>query len=234
MKLPSAEIRYPSAVYLGTVLACLLTLIGCGLTPIPPIPTVNLTSVDFSPDDGTYNVNWPGPPRRPWTNADREFYQVTATLSARPPGFVGLHFWVKEDRSLASDPILGDLLLLFDENHTTAESGFWLVCTQLGRLRGNIAREDDGHAWIYLELEGPSVQDFGTWILRYTAVRKKHLVVCSDAGTAPPGVHCPAGSRRCGNLCVPADRPCPCPPGSGTTRKCGDDDKCYSPDQSCE
>src|SRR3990170_1353399 len=93
--------------YLKTLLILICTALSTAAC-IPPSgkKIVKVNFIDFAPEDGDYNLNWPGPPRRAWTEADKEFYSVTMELDTPAPESFSLGMYVKEDISFWSDPEL--------------------------------------------------------------------------------------------------------------------------------
>lgn len=139
---------------------------------------VVVSSVDFKPVDGRYDLNWPGPPRRAWTESDKEYYDATVKLEGNAPGKFALTFAIKADRTAWPDPELGAVTVTVPAGSSTGTARFWLVCTKKGKVKGSTGKDNDSHADVYLEK--PSVaQTFGQAISwEYTADRKKHVVRC--------------------------------------------------------
>lgn len=141
---------------------------------------VKLNSVDFAPDDGkSYDLKWPGSPRRPWSEADRKFFVVTATLSAPAPEAFSFAFVTKENKTWDVDPVLGSVVVTFAKGDTAAQGKFWLACTRKGTIQGELGRDFDGYGNIYL-YPGALVtdQNLDTWQLEVTARRVQHAVQC--------------------------------------------------------
>jgi len=140
---------------------------------------IKVTSVNFAADDDTFNLNWPGPPRRPWVEADKEYYTVTINLSAPAPEAFKFAYYVKENRRWWFDPSLGYLSASVALGASTAQGKFWLVCTKKGKVKGNLGKGDDSHAVVYLEDSGLSYErELDNWYYRYEAIRKEHTVRC--------------------------------------------------------
>ena len=146
---------------------------------VPTTTHFDVVSVDFTPEDGNYDVNWPGPPRRPWTEADKDFYQVRATISDPAPEDFKLGFWIKEDRSWWPDPTLGSILVSFTNGSIQGNGRFWLVCTKKGKVKGSEGKGDDQHANVYLESFDIAAEvDSNTWTWDYDAPRITYTVNC--------------------------------------------------------
>jgi hypothetical protein len=158
----------PLARYLVLFLPALLIFAeGCNHEDKKIVTSVNF--VDFAPDDGDYDINWPGPPRRPWTEKDKEYYTATIELSVPAPESFSLPFYVKESR-FWSDTELGWFMANFAAGSTRSQPKFWLVATKAGRIRGNIVKGDDRHAEVYLKPFGfASDVDLDTWTWNFTA-----------------------------------------------------------------
>jgi hypothetical protein len=140
---------------------------------------IKVTSVDFAADDGNFNLNWPGPPRRPWVEADKEYYTVTVNLSDRAPEAFTFGYYVKENRRWWFDPSLGYLTISFAQGASTAQGKFWLVCTKKGKIKGSLGKGDDCHGIVYLEDSGLAYErDLDNWYYLYEASRKEHTVRC--------------------------------------------------------
>ncbi len=160
------------------MLTMLLTSTGCFHTG-PDVRTwISVTSVDFAPEDGDYDLNWPGPPRRAWTEKDKEYYQATIKLDQPAPEDFDLFFYVKENKWW-SDPVLSLFPFHFFQGATTAQQRFWLVCTRKGRVKGSFGKGDDSHATVYLESSGlASNVDLDTWGWHMNAKRREHDCRC--------------------------------------------------------
>ncbi|HMW18492.1 MAG TPA: hypothetical protein PKN13_11975 [Accumulibacter sp.] len=141
---------------------------------------VKLNSVDFVPEDGkSYDLRWPGPPRRPWTDADKRTFLVTATLSAPAPEDFSFAFSIKENKTWDVDPVLGSVILHFGRGSTSTQARFWLVCGRKGRIQGELGRDFDGYGNVYL-YPGALVSDqsLDNWQFEVTARRIQHAVQC--------------------------------------------------------
>lgn len=150
---------------------------GCRHTR-PTQSLVKVNFIDFAPQDGDYDLNWPGPPRRPWTNADKEYYKATIELDVPAPETFNLHFYVKESK-FGSDPKLGYFTATFNRDAKRSQPTFWLVCTKAGKVKGNVGKGDDRHANVYLESNGlASDVDLDTWTWEITASRWEHDINC--------------------------------------------------------
>jgi hypothetical protein len=156
-------------VYAATLCICLAlsTLHGCGRNPC--YAWVEIVDLDFTPKVGDWNLNWPGPPRRALKWSDTKQYDPTLKVNKKV--FSVLTVEVREDRSFASDPKLGEMkVYLNDQSYeatdfrTDNKSGeaktpdgapdssqdFWLGCTSKGEVRGSHGKGDDRHARVYL------------------------------------------------------------------------------------
>ncbi len=163
---------------------CLTSYAGCGLANETPdgqdVMVVKLISADFAPADGkSYDLKWPGPPRRPWSEADRKFFVVTATLSAPAPEEFSFAFVTKENKTWDVDPVLGSVVVAFAKGDTVAQGKFWLTCNRKGRIQGALGRDFDGYGNIYL-YPGALVtdQNLDTWQFEVAARRMQHAVQC--------------------------------------------------------
>lgn len=141
---------------------------------------VRLTSVDFAPEDGkSYELKWPGPPRRPWTDADKKTFVVTGSLSAPAPEDFSLAFLIKENKTWDIDPVLSAVVLNFKRGDTTTQNRFWLTCNKKGRIQGDLGRDFDGYGNLYL-YSGSQLTDavLDNWALEVVARRTQHAVQC--------------------------------------------------------
>ncbi len=139
---------------------------------------IKVRFIDFAPEDGDYNLNWPGPPRRAYTDADKEYYKATIELDRKAPETFDLHFYVKQDISWWPDKKLGDFTATFKAGEVKSEPRFWLVCTKGGNVKGNL--DKDGNApVVYLQDSGYAfdIQN-GDWTYEVTATRYEHKVIC--------------------------------------------------------
>lgn len=139
-----------------------------------------MNDIDFAPEDGSYNVNWPGPPRREWQDDDREFYSVSVHLSEPAPEHFNIHFVVKENRNYWPDPTLGVVVIDVREGETEPHGRFWLVCTKQGKVKGSSGKGDDGHAVVFLGYPNPVYYNVNKegWTLGYPPGRHEHTVRC--------------------------------------------------------
>jgi hypothetical protein len=133
-----------------------------------------IKALDFGPVSGSsYDLDWPGPPRRPPRYTDVKHYRPVIELEAPATEPIYQGFWVKEARRFWPDPTLGSFNSRFDVGSTTPAEiatvnygvggdppsgapqrtvgSFWLTATQRGKIRGNEGKGDDGHARVYLE-----------------------------------------------------------------------------------
>ncbi len=132
---------------------------------------VHIDKMEFSPKVSGYDLNWPGPPRRPWTYQDRKDYAPTITLEEPAPFAFTIKIKVKESHWWF-DPTLGEFEASFQPDRVgatsfktfnpeypeihqvprvTADPFFWLVCTERGRVKGNTGKGDDRHAEVYIQ-----------------------------------------------------------------------------------
>jgi hypothetical protein len=130
------------------VIAAILVLAGASVHSCPdqePGPSTRVTIVaeDFVPNDGSYSINWPGPPRRPWTDADKEYYTVTVTLQKPAPCDFQLVYGVRWDRANWFDKDIGAVLVSFTRGVAQGTGQFWLVCTQKGKVKGSMDKDDN-------------------------------------------------------------------------------------------
>jgi hypothetical protein len=125
--------------------------------------TLKLKRFDFRPQDGSYHMNWPGPPRHNLTFADTERYDLDIELVNPAPIAFRTYVFVQNDISWWRDDIVGTVTLEFDRNATRPRliryqnstglpvpSGapadgyvtdwFWLGCSRSGEVRGNGGR----------------------------------------------------------------------------------------------
>jgi hypothetical protein len=148
-------------------------------------------TLDFSPDDGNWNVNWPGPPRRPWTAADVEYFTPTIELAYTVDFDLVLQVDVVEDRNWGGNIQLGRFYAEFEAgnvlpsviraNNDSVEQSrglpprtfgkFWLVVTKAGKLRGNSEKEDNGHANVFLHIPDEEISWDEANCTSYTTAR---------------------------------------------------------------
>jgi hypothetical protein len=167
----------------------LFSMYGCFHTTKPSKQVISVINYQFSPDDRKYNLNWPGPPRRPWTEQDKEYYTVTVDISPAAPEDFNFLLYIKENK-FWTDPELGYVLVPFSANATRAQAKFWLVCTMLGKVKGNTGKGDDRHAKVYLEFNMfASEVNLGTWTWQVDEDRPEHVIWC-DGPTIPPPPSC--------------------------------------------
>jgi len=122
-------------------------------------------TMDFTPTDGGgYDFNWPGPPRREWLYSDRKEYTPTFSFRYGEPPIGALDILIKEDKT-GSDPVLARGMYhtgqfwIFNRQLSVSRGApirtdgvFWLVCTKLGRIKGDYGKGDDRHAKVYMEV----------------------------------------------------------------------------------
>src|SRR6266850_3349255 len=162
-----------------SAIAATLFLTGGGRSgfdnPCQPGETncVVLAAKDFSPQDGSWNINWPGPPRRELTFSDLEHFTVNLQLDRNAPQTFSRDFLIREDRWYGWDT-LGQFTATFAAGSRTPSisypsqccgatgspsgtpnplvgSTFWVGCTKRGRVKANGRYGDDGNATIRLE-----------------------------------------------------------------------------------
>lgn len=134
---------------------------------------VVLTQIAFSPVDGSWNINWDGPPRHNLTFATAERYRVLLQIDRDAPTTFSRDFLIQEDRWYGSST-LGRFTATFNSGSRTpvisysarccgatatpsgtpanlSDGTFWMGCTKAGRIKANGPHGDDGHATIRLE-----------------------------------------------------------------------------------
>ena len=130
------------------IFSILLILMPTGLKAQEPY--VRITFVDFQPEHGNFDVNWPGPPRRAWTEADKKYYKARIELLEPAPCTITFFFWIKGDRTLWFDYNLGFFSATFPMGERIATPRFWLVCTKAGKVKGCDGKNGNC-ARVYLE-----------------------------------------------------------------------------------
>ena len=140
-----------------------------------------LQSADFTPQDGDYNVDWPGPPRRKWRESDKEYYNITATLSRPALEDFSMGFYIKEEIEGWFDKEIGYAFVNFNDVSAEGTGTFWLVGTKERKIKGN-SNKNGKVATLYLEpFEIVSGVDIHGWSLSTrTFASKKHKVICKD------------------------------------------------------
>jgi hypothetical protein len=127
--------------------------------------------------DGPSTIVWT---KKEWDEQHAAYYTPILQISQPLPAAVELIVSVKEDRSVAVDPEFAKFYVLFPAggttgvvrttNDTLAQSRgfpavtngrFWLVATKEGRIKGNIDKDNDCQAKIYLQ-----VSSWRTWAYR--------------------------------------------------------------------
>ena len=156
---------------LAALTLCAGMTLGNGAGGGQATATVTLTSYDFRPQSGSYNAEWPGPPRHRLRYDEVKHYVPTFSVRTPPSRQITVNFWIREERTLW-DATLGMLTAEFNPSGTVtirypSRSGagqapenapaqttgtFWLGCTERGRVRGNEGHGDDAHARVYLEM----------------------------------------------------------------------------------
>lgn len=120
--------------------------------------------IDFAPrDGGSFDIEQPNP-RRQWTYADRREYVPNFTFENGTPPMRGTIVHIKEDKR-GRDPILAigvfngtsfriiNSILSRDRGAPFSTDGaFWLVCTQRGKVKGDVGKGDNRHAKVYMRL----------------------------------------------------------------------------------
>jgi hypothetical protein len=130
--------------FFGFVILLLLSNIG-----IYADVEVTITSLSFSPQDGSYNLHWPKP-RRPWRNSDKEYYNIYVRLRNPAPCNITLYFYIKQNRRFWPDKILGTTSVTIQSGSSRGTGQFWLVCTKKGKVKGN-ENKNGNKASVYLE-----------------------------------------------------------------------------------
>jgi hypothetical protein len=156
-----------------------------------------VSSYDFRPQNGSWLMNWPGPPRRDLTYADVKHFIPTFSVT-RLAARVTVGFWIMEERTFW-DATLGSMYVDFIPATATSPSQvvvrypstngvtrvptgapavtygtFWLGCTQDGIVRGNEGKGDDRAARVYLQAFG--IASGGTF--SSPSVSPSHDVYC--------------------------------------------------------
>ena len=137
-----------------------------GVSPVvPTIPTRTVVRLNFSPLHGmTYDLDWPGPPRRPIRWQDTKLYYVEVELDRPAPVDMPFSFYVREDVSGWFDTELGFVSITIRKGRVTPMSqdivgvaagggaiapigtpnpvrgGFYLGCTKKGKVKGNYGK----------------------------------------------------------------------------------------------
>lgn len=126
------------------------------------VPNIDVSRFGFRPKDGAqFNINWPGPPRRPIRWSDVKMYLPVLKLREPSPSNTEYHLRVMQDRKWWFDRELGYIKVVIRYGRTepldedifgpsgngTAPSGaptwyrggFYLGCTKRGNVKGNVA-----------------------------------------------------------------------------------------------
>lgn len=143
------KLMFTGIIILGMLILIIPHIVTGGGGGGPVEELVRITFTDFAPVDGDYDMNWPGPPRRPWTESDKEYYKATIELLGPAPCTISIGFYIKSDR-FGPDPTLGYFMATFPMGENVATPQFWLVCTKKGKVKGS----DGKHAKcsnVYLE-----------------------------------------------------------------------------------
>jgi len=170
---PKYRILFTSSVILGAI-AVTLFLMGFGTyrTEVPCEATycLEITTINFSPQDGSWNLNWHG---GNLTYANAEHYVVNIQLKDPAPITFSREFLIREDK-FWGDATLGVLTATFSTGSQTAAISYlrqccgatkyptgapstlsdgtiWMGCTKKGYVKANGQKGDDSHAKIYLE-----------------------------------------------------------------------------------
>ncbi len=145
--------------------------------------TVSFEAFEFTPiGSGSYEINWPGPPRHDMNWADARFYAPKVRLKSAAPYDVAVCFWVKDDVFLWPDTELGSFCVNIPKGASSPAKSedvvaltsdpegelrlptdapdrhfgsFWLGCTKAGKLRGNDGKHNQTGD-VYLEAFGTS------------------------------------------------------------------------------
>ena len=78
-----------------------------------PTPTLRITSYDFRPQTGSFNAEWPGPPRHRLRYDEVKHYVPSFSVQSSPSARVTLNFWIMEERTFW-DAKLGRLIVEFN------------------------------------------------------------------------------------------------------------------------
>lgn len=134
---------------------------------------VNITLLDYRPQSGNYDINWPGPPRRLLTYSDVKHFVLDLSIDRPAPSAFSITFDIEEDRWWGWDR-LGRLTANFAADSTTptitypaqccganrVPAGtpnplvgptFWIGCTQAGKIKANGEHGDDHIADVRLK-----------------------------------------------------------------------------------
>lgn len=133
---------------------------------------INVSKIDFTPQDGgSYDIEWPGPPRRALVYSDLKHYTPVIELEKKAPIEFTIIFAIKEYKK---DIELGLFTAHFNVGQTTPTEirevnympgppkdvdgsppytigSFWLGIGQQGKLRSNTGTGDDGHGQVCLK-----------------------------------------------------------------------------------
>ncbi|MCM8595831.1 hypothetical protein [Accumulibacter sp.] len=142
--------------------------------------TVRLVSADFSPVEGnSYDLSWPGPPRRASSEADRRHFTLTAKLSEPAPEEISVAFLVRENKTWDFDPIISAVVVTFGKGETAAQARFWLVCNREGRIQGNLGHDFDGYGNVYLKVNASLTDPAAEmWKFSDSTSRVQHALQC--------------------------------------------------------
>lgn len=198
---------------LSLVALAWLSLAGPPLAQADETVLVPEELIDFRPATGSsYNIEWPGPPRKPLSYPDVKFYVSSLTLGKPAEAGYASRIKIMAHRQWWWDKALGEFEALYAAGNTeptvvryaSALSGsvapvnapaetqgkFWLGCTRLGRVKGNIAHHQ-AETVVYLKEENRALPGNVTILGR---VSPKHSVRCGDfassgsgSGSQPPG-----------------------------------------------
>jgi len=187
---------------------------------------VVLSKIDFAPQDGSWNLNWPSP-RHSLVFAEAKRFRVILELDRNAPETFSRDFLIKEDRWFGWET-RGQFTATFNAGSRTpvisypsvccgadtipsgtpatlSDGTFWMGCTRLGKVKANGPHGDDGNARLRLE-----------------KVNKSDDIGVQHKFSPAHEVNCVSPSGSSGSQCP-----------SGTTRKCPGENRCYSPAQSC-
>jgi len=186
--------------------------------------------IDFRPASGSsYNIEWPGPPRKPLSYPDVKLYIPSLTLGKSAETSYTSKIKIMVHRNWWWDKAIGEFEALYTAGNTTptviryasalpgsvapvnapaeTQGMFWLGCTQLGRVKGNLAHHGSD-AVVYLKEDDRALPGNTTVLGRGSP---RHSVRCGDfatSGSSGTGSHPPddGGSNRPDDPEVPPGR----------------------------
>jgi len=136
---------------------------------------IRIKKLDFVPKSGSsYDLNWPGPPRRKLRYSDVKHYIPIIELEKPAPIGFTIGVFVKEERLLRPNYELSFFKASFDIGKRVPSEikmlndypgpppvpsgspmytlgSFWLGASKKGKIRGNTGKGNDRHARVYIE-----------------------------------------------------------------------------------